>query len=372
MSETTTTTGTGAGTPSSNPAATGTLATPGPTTETAALETSTSTAETSPTPTTPQKRPSMKQAFRKELEHAKAIETPAPAAIAQTSTTPETETPAATPTPAPTKDGPIPLAVHEKSLANARAKAAQEVEKRLREEYGEAPETVKQIVAWAKRQAADPAGFLRHVVQQAASRPDLAAILESVPKPASTAAPSPVQTLAADFRDEAGNEFFSAAQVRAGLEALRRDVLQQVQPLKAEAETLKSARERAQQQQAYAEMERETTQRIDAHLKDITALPHFKDHLDQIREAVAAAPLAGSAEGEAALLYRIYHQIVGPKLTALSQTAVIKDLQARAGASGVNPATPGISSALPAKVQAKHGGTFKDAWAYTLAQHKTP
>ncbi len=96
----------------------------------------------------------------------------APVAAAGTEPVPPVETPKPTP-------GPIPLAVHEQALKNARAKEREAAQQEFRQQYGD-PAVAREAMQWFQSAARDRVGFLTSVINEALADPELAPQIASL------------------------------------------------------------------------------------------------------------------------------------------------------------------------------------------------
>lgn len=254
--------------------------------------------------------------------------------------------------------GPIPFDVHKTALTNARASERQQVE----QEY--AP-----IKQWATRAATDRVGFLRDVISEALQDPTLGPQIRSLAGQTLNGGrtTAPAQAPAPDFQDGQGNQFYSAKTQQARDEWLiakvKADILGEVQP---DLDQVRTEREQREVEQA----NRQRDAQMQTHIAEAKkSLPHFDQFKTQIHAAIEAMPLTdGHPASEAQVLHKAYWQVVGPQLSQLEQARVMKDLQSRANASSLNPASTGAPSGIPKNVRAKDGGSFENALAWATTQ----
>ena len=329
---------------------------------------SVSTTPSDPTPVTPSERPSFKKALV-QAEQQTAAPTITPPLDA--ATTPPGAT-ATHPTP-PASKGPIPFEVHSKALDNARAKARTEVEGEFRQQYGD-PAEVAESVQWRNLAKADPGTFLEKALLEGLTDPVaaprvkqlLGKMLGSMRQPApGRQVPSQTDAPRPDFRDEQGNEFYSAKTQAQRDEWLKNTILAEIAPLKQEVEGSKAEREADQRRQQADAQQRQVTQQITSHLTKARSWPHFEAHEAAIKQALAAMPLTSGHPAEEALALReAYDAVVLPKLSELEQNRVLAQMNARANDSTLNPSNTGAPTGIPKNVRAKDGGTFGNALRY--------
>lgn len=257
--------------------------------------------------------------------------------------------------------GPIPFEVHDTAVKNARTKGAAEARAQVEQEYA----SIKQ---WATKAATDRVGFLRDVISEALQDPTLGPQIRSLAGQTLNGGrtSAPAEAPKPDFQDGQGNQFFSAKTQEARdqwlIAKVKAEILGEVQP---DLDQVRSERE----QKAIAEAEAHRDREMKSHIAEAKKLPHFDKFKAEIHAAAAAMPLTdGHPASEAQVLNRAYWQVVGPRLSELEQQKVMKDLQSRANASSLNPASTGAPSGIPKNVAAKTGGTFADALTWAQAQ----
>lgn len=271
----------------------------------------------------------------------------------------------------PTKEaGPVPTPVHIKAVENARLKGRSEAEQEFRTTIGD-PHVAREAMTWFNRAATDRVSFIRDVINEALSDPQLGPQVLSLAGRAlggnrGTAQEPVSQEPQPDFQDANGNQFYSAKaqqQREAWLLAkAKEEILGQVQP---DLEEIRSEREAKQA----AESQRQVVQQITNHIAEAKKLPYFEQFKAQIADAAKAMPLtSGHPAEEAIVLQRAYWQVVGPQLSQLEQQRVVADLKTRAHASSLNPASTGAPSGVPKNVRAKDGGSFANALKYAEQQ----
>ncbi len=283
----------------------------------------------------------------------------APTTQAEGSTT-ETTAPA---------QGPVPTPVHIKAVENARLKGRSEAEQEFRQTIGD-PAIAREATQWFHRAAQDRPAFLRDVINEALTDPQLrpqvmsllGQTLGSGARPPATEAVEPQP----DFQDAAGNQFYSAKAQQAReawlIQKAKAEILGEVQP---DLDQVRSEREAKQAETA----KQQNIAAINTHIAEARKLPYFDQFKDQIRAAALAMPLtSGHPAEEAIVLQRAYWQVVGPELSKLEQQRVVADLKARANASSLNPAATGAPSGIPKNITAKGGGKFGDALKWATAQ----
>jgi hypothetical protein len=268
-----------------------------------------------------------------------------------------------------TSQGPIPFAVHQKALENARLKARAEVEQQVRTQYGD-PQRVQEATRWFNEASRDRVGFVTGLIQEALADPELAPHIASLAgrtlsgsRQSTAAADQPPQP---DFTDGQGNQFFSAKAQQARDEWLSaqitKQVLGQVQP---DLEQVKAERAQREQEAATTQLK----QTMSTHLTRARSWPQFKEHEADIKAELLRRPLTSGHPAEEALLLRdVYDAIVGPKLSQLEQAKVVASLKERANASSLNPGATGAPGGIPKNAQAKHGGRMADALKWAASQ----
>lgn len=290
---------------------------------------------------TPSQRPTFAQAFARDAAQ------PADPSSAQ----PE----AATTAPAGDgltegAQGPIPFTVHKTALENARTKEADRVRAEVQAQYGWAA-GVDRSTAEAGMQIGrmfqqDRPGFIRQVLAEAMADQTLAPMVRSE---AARVLGSRRQEAPADLSpdipvmDAQGNmvaQTYSATRVQ---QIVQQALEQALQPLQQDYQQ----RQQRDQQVAYAQQLESTTQDI---WSDVSSLPGFADHKDEIAKVFAATP---GDPGRA--LRAAWKQVVGPKVGVVDKVRADyqKELQTKAAASTVNPA----SAVIPAT---KRPRSFKD------------
>lgn len=324
---------------------------------------SVSTTPSEPTVVTPSERPSFKQALVQADKQTTAVTPPPEAATTQPGVIVQTTPPAS--------KGPIPFEVHSKALDNARLKARTEVESEFRSQYGD-PAEVAESVQWRNLAKADPGTFLEKALLEGLTNPVaaprvkqlLGKMLGSMRQPAPGKAPQ-TEAPRPDFRDEQGNEFYSAKAQAQRDDWLKNTILAEIAPLKEEVEGSKAEREATQRQQQADAQQRQVTQQITSHLTKARTWPHFEAHESAIKQALAAMPLTSGHPAEEALALReAYDAVVLPKLSELEQNRVLAQMNARANDSTLNPSNTGAPTGIPKNVRAKDGGTFGNALRY--------
>lgn len=346
------------------------------TVEAPASSSPTTSTPTSDTPQSTTDRPSFGEALktfneaavitgRRQRGQAPAPSSPAPTSPPEGATRPP-EVPADASAQPPAKSGFISTVDHLKANENIKTRTAAETRQAVEQEYRQkyAP-----IEALSQEYHTNRQGFIARIVNEALRDPDLAPQIRSLAgqtlrggqaAPASHEAPPP------DFQDGQGNQFYSAKAQQARdqwlIQQVRDQVLGEVEPALQTTAELKAEREA---EQANTQLK----QVMSSHLSDARTWPHFTEHEAEIKQFLATAPLtSGHPAEEALLLRKAYDRIVGPKLSALEQKRIVADLQSRAHASTLNPASTGAPSGIPKNVTAKHGGTMKEALAWAARE----
>ena len=249
-------------------------------------------------------------------------ETPAPT---DTATTP----PADAADPLSAKHGPIPFAVHDQALKNARVKASEEALAKHRETFGWAEQVnradVEQAVQLARLYQTDRAGYIRQLLTEAGGDPQLGPVVRSeaariLAANRQAAPPSfdpdiPVY----DDRGQKVAETFSAAKQRELIthmvaEALGKEVGPLKQDYESRQEQVKAEKERAEAEAFQQELNTFVT---DTYQEAIEVLPGFKEHEKEISKVMETIP------GDPAKAMRqAWKQVVGPTLEAEALTKV--------------------------------------------------
>lgn len=300
----------------------------------------------------------------------KAAPAPATDPAAEATAAPVPEGTAEAPVTPPAKTGFIATADHIKAVENARTKARAEVESEYRSQYGD----VAAMLPYARQFQTDRTGFLATILSEALQDPDLAPQVRSLAGQTlrgSQTPQAPAQTLERpepDFVDGQGHAFYSAKQQDARdawlIDQVKSQILGEVQP---GLETVEQMRAQQEGERAQAQLQRTMT----GHLTEArSAWPYFKEHEPAIKAELAKAPLtSGHPAEEALLLRRVYDRVVGPIRAAEDQKRIVADLQSRAHASTLNPASTGAPSGIPKTVRAKDGGTMGAALKWAAAQN---
>lgn len=264
--------------------------------------------------------------FQEALQAAGATDTPDPgvASAAQTTPAPATTEPATDATDTPVVEegtpakGPIPFDRHEAILRNARTKTVQEVVSQVESKYGGA-------IQLQQRMAADPAGTLAQLIDEAVAHPELGQQVIS----------QLARTLGARRKPEADlqpidteiGQLFTADQVKMLVE---QSIAQRLGPLEQERE--------AARKQAEARREYDTTvQTVKSRLSQWEGQPGFSEHKAEIaakqKEYVTQGADTWTALGLA------YAAVVPSKLQAKQTNQFVQDAVRKANASTSNPAT---------------------------------
>lgn len=338
-----------------------------PSTSTPSTPTSAPTPAPTPTePSSPAARPSLKDAIAQATEKTAAAQPVTPPLDAATippgaAVIDQKKPPVSAP-------GPVPTDVHIKALENARVKERTAAQAEFQQQHGEA-------VRWHSAMNEDPAGFIETAMIAALSNPTIAPrilriaaqALNGAKRPGSSSPAAPTQAPAPDFRDEHGNEFYSAKAQAQRDDWLKTQILQDIEPLKQEMAGEKARRAEQAKKDAKAAA---SQQAVDWSKTTLTkareSWPHFTDHEADIKAALMAMPPTSGHPAEEALALRdAYDAVVGPKLSELEQRRVLTTLKQHANASSLNPASTGAPGGVPKNVRAKDGGTIGNAliWA---------
>lgn len=299
------------------------------------------------------------RSFQEAFEQVAARETADPDAPTETAAT----EPASASTPAsahPTADkkGPIPFEVHEKALANARTKAADEALTQYREQYGWAEqvprETVQEWTSIANRMSTDPIAFLSELQAEIAAHPvfgpqlrsHAARTLAGGRSVATEADPEPeadVQIVDAEGR--VTGTTYSAARLAERDAWNRRQMLAEMQkelaPIKAEREAAQHAREQA----AFSQKVNAATDDVLAEVDDILdgAITAKNDALiGEVARVMTAHP--DWSAHKAALHVRKTHIV--PTLDAKATASAVDRLKQKAAG---NTATGTGAAATPTR-----------------------
>jgi hypothetical protein len=228
------------------------------------------------------------------------------------------------------KEGPIPFKAHHTALANAREKAVAE----WKEKFGWAETLDRQAVEQAARlgqlYSTDRAGYVRQLLSEAVTDPDLAPVVRSeaarILAGSRQSAPDPLP----DFPiiDGEGNTVASLAEVINRHVAAALD--KEVKPLKQDFES-------RQQHEQHEKAEAAKTAAVDDIFTEaIDVLPQFEKHKTEIAKVFATLPIDGSPGSTAKALRQAWKQVVGPTLTADATADVLNTFKTKANAQTVD------------------------------------
>lgn len=246
--------------------------------------------------------------------------------------------------------GPIPFEAHKTALENARAKAAEAAKAELLQSVGWAQNldrtTVEQGLEIGRLYQQDRAGFVRQLLMEASSDPDLAPLVRSEaarvlgqrrqtqPDQAAPDLSPDIPVMDAEGRVVA--QTFSSDRVQQIVQqAVQQALDREVAPLKQDYQT------RRQQEAARQEQQAIQTYSQDIYSEAADMLPGFKEHEADIAKAFERIPSHVPADKALRLAWK---EVVGGKLAPADQVRAdtLKDLQTKAAASAVNPASAAI------------------------------
>jgi len=313
----------------------GTTATP-TTTSAPAPTTSAAPATSAPSASpAPAERPTFAQAFASDA----APSTDSSSAPTETAATAQAET-------SPTESaGPIPFTAHKTALENARLKAREAAQAEFQQQYGWAMQTDRAAVEEAARigrtYATDKPGFIRQLLAEATTDPELAPLVRSEaarvlgmrqqaqPQPAPIDLSPDIPVMDQDGRVVA--QTYSHERLQQVVQKAIEDFAsRELSPIKQDYQS------RQQEQQAQKAQQELQTAVSDIYSEATDVLPGFKEHEAEIAQAFATIP------GDPAKALRAaWKQVVGSKLASADQVKAdtLKDLQTKAAASAVNPAS---------------------------------
>jgi hypothetical protein len=212
-------------------------------------------------------------------------------------------------------------------------------------------EAVSRAQEMGQRYAQDRAGFVRQILTEAMSDPDLApAVRSEAARLLGTRQPAPGPDLSGVVLDLGNGQSIPLAELRAQWEAAMMEKLAPVVQTTQQFQQL--------QQQAIAQAHA-TSFASEFATNDLAKLPHFSELRSEIYEALKTAKLGSDHPAEVkAATYQIYIQKLAekvlPKLSASAQSQLLDSLQQKAAASSsVNP-----TSAAP--TTGKRITSFKD------------
>lgn len=250
--------------------------------------------------------------------------------------------------PAEPEPGPMPFKVHKTALENARTKAREEARLEFQQQYGWAQTidraSLEQGAQLGQMYQQDRPGFIRQVLSEAMSDPEMAPLIRSEAARAlgaRTAQPQPQADLSPDIpvMDQSGNvvaQTYSADRVQAIVAKAVQDALgKEIAPLQADFKSRQDRDAAVRQHQEF----QATVNDIYSEATDV--LPGFKEHEAKIAEVFATIP-----GDPAKALRKAWQQVVGSTLARADQVKAdqLKELQTKAAASGINPASAVIPS----------------------------
>lgn len=324
----------------------GTTSTPTTSTGTTSAPASTPSTGTTPSATatpTPAERPTFAQAFAQDA----APTTPDASTTTDTATTQPVDTQAldgATNPSAP--QGPVPLAVHQKALENARLKAAQEAQAAFDRDYGWAKqvprEQLERFGSIASSMTTDPIGFLNKFVAELQANPVHAAALRSnagrmLAARQANAEPQPDVQIVNDQGQVTGRTY--SAEGLAKRDAWREKQLlakveQQYGPLIAEREQRQTAEKTAEAKKQIAAKAEQHFARVDR------ILDGDKSLYPEVNRLMAADPTLDAVD--AALEVR--KTKIAPAAKGKAEADVLESLKTKAAAQAMNPATAAVAA----------------------------
>ncbi len=272
--------------------------------------------------------------------------TTAPAAVSPPPPTPERTDPKPT--------GPIPLDVHTKSLANARADERAKAVAEWEKDYGWAKQVKRedftQAVDLARRASTDPVGFMREFLADLQTNPQHAQALRSEVARAlgnrggngnGAATTQPDVAITDEQGNVVGQAYSAQATVALVQQAVEKALAAHKQELAPVIQTHKTLAEQHQAAIDKAEGEKFAT----GLYSELKAYPQFEAHKDAIGAEVVRIlsqyPKDDPRINEPAFLeaatLRAYHRIVTPTLDQSARSAALHDLTTKAGTSGVVP-----------------------------------
>lgn len=337
---------------------TGTVSSSTPTTSTPSAPSTTPAAPATSAPSsslTPGQRPTFAEAFARDAADSSPSTPDSGAApIAQTGDDQTASAPASTPGEPPQEKWPT-------ILENARKKASAEAEAKFQQQYGWAmqadPAAMQEAVKLSQTYQQDRPAFIRQVLAEAVTDPELAPLVRSEAArvlgsrtPAQTPQ-APAVDLSPDIpvMDQDGRvvaQTYSHERLQQVVaKAIEDFATRELSPIKQDYQT---RQERAQAERQQQELQAAVT---DIYSEASDVLPGFKEHEAEIAKVFATIP------GDPAKALRAaWKQVVGGKLANSDQVKAdtLKDLQTKAAASAVNPA----SAVIPAT---KRPTSFHDA-----------
>lgn len=225
-------------------------------------------------------------------------------------------------------------------LENQRREAAEQAEAKWKQQYGWAETVDRQAVEQAARigqmYAQDRAGYVRQMLAEAASDPELAPMVRSEAARLlsggrqAQAAPdlSPIQV---QMENGQTVGLYTDQQVTAAIQQAMQGMEQKLAPLQQTHEQIVKA-------QAHMELMHEANRFAEGFGKDLQKLPHFAEHKAEIVSRLSQMRLGSDHPAEVrAATFQIYHDVVLPKLATAERRAVLHDINQKASVSGVTP-----------------------------------
>lgn len=315
----------------------GTTSTNTPSTPTATPTAAPATSAPSASPT-PGQRPTFAQAFAQDAAPT-APETASPEAAPTTPSVTDTPVESATPTPSePPKER------WDSILANAREKARSEAEQQFQQQYGWAMQAdravVEQAIQLGQSYTQDKPAFIRSILAEAITDPNLAPLVRSEAARvlgARNAAPPPQPQVdlspdipVMDANGQVVAQTYSHERLQQVVQKAIEDFAsRELSPIKQDYQTRQE-----QEQAARAQQELHAT--VQDIYSETSDLPGFKEHEQEIAKVFASIP------GDPAKALRAaWKQVVGSTLANANQVKAntLKELQTKAAASAVNPAS---------------------------------
>ena len=240
--------------------------------------------------------------------------------------------------------GPIPLERHKAILENARTEAGAKALAEWRQQYGWAEQVdrdaVARAVALGDAYQRDRAGYIRSLIEEARTDPELGPLIRSDlarelgRRPEADIEPDiPVM----DAQGQVVSHAFSADRVK---QLIAREVAKAVNPLNEDKKT----REERDTKETYERELQQFTRQESARIRTaVEKLPHAKEHWQAIVAKAQTYP-EDIPVGEA--LRDAYYEVVGPTLTDRAKSEVLDSLKTKAAAASgtVNPAHAAIAS----------------------------
>lgn len=215
------------------------------------------------------------------------------------------------------------------------------------------PQTFQTMREWYVRAAQDPQSFAMSLVDELSNDPRYAQAMRSEwarrlgtrgqgNAPAEPEMPQPDVEIV-DAQGRVTGRTYSDQQLARRDEFLRAQVLKDVDAKYAPHVQTLEAVKREREQLA---READAAAFGKSFIAELATMPLFKENVQEIRAKLAETRLASDhPDAVRAAAYKIYMQVVGPKLQTQQQQSVVADFQRKAQAStGINPASSAPSS----------------------------